>query len=125
LALCLRWIGGLARACHADPPDAFRLSRIRGRRWIPRVALAEAIWPHLVAATWGVLLIGFHLSCPLTIVENWARRHADEGVDAGFVNHYVKGVIYPAHHTNLARLACALVVLTSWLVVGRRYVRKG
>lgn len=85
----------------------------------------KAIWPHLVAATWGVLLIGFHLSCPLTIVENWARRHADEGVDAGFVNHYVKGVIYPAHHTNLARLACALVVLTSWLVVGRRYVRKG
>jgi hypothetical protein len=85
----------------------------------------KAIWPHLVAATWGVLLISFHLSCPLTIAENWARRHAGEGVDAGFVNHYVKGVIYPAQHTNLARLACALVVLASWLVVGRRYVRKG
>ena len=85
----------------------------------------KAIWPHLVAAAWGVLLISFHLSCPLTIAENWARRHAGEGVDAGFVNHYVTGVIYPAHDTNLARLACAVVVLSSWLVVGRRYVRRG
>jgi Protein of Unknown function (DUF2784) len=84
----------------------------------------KAIWPHLAAATWGVLLIGFNLSCPLTIAENWARRQAGEGADTGFVNHYVKGVIYPAHDTNLARLACAVVVVVSWLVVGRRYARR-
>jgi hypothetical protein len=85
----------------------------------------KALWSHLAAVTWGVLLISFHLSCPLTAVENWARKHAGEGVDSGFINHYVKGVIYPAHDTNLARLACAVVVLVSWLEVARRYVRKG
>jgi hypothetical protein len=83
----------------------------------------RAIWPHLAAVTWGLLLIGFHLSCPLTSAENWARQHAGEGVDAGFVDTYVKGVIYPAHYTNLARLACAVVVLVSWVGVARRNVR--
>ena len=85
----------------------------------------KAIWPHLVTATWGVLLIAFHLSCPLTLAENWARRHAGEGVDSGFINNYVEGVIYPAHYTNLVRLACAAVVLISWFGVARRYVRGG
>jgi hypothetical protein len=83
----------------------------------------KAVWPHIAAVTWGVLLISLHLSCPLTTAENWARQHAGQGVDSGFINHYVRGVIYPAHATNLARLACAVVVLISWLGVARRYVR--
>jgi hypothetical protein len=85
----------------------------------------KAVWAHIAAVTWGVLLISLHLSCPLTTAENWARQHADAGVDSGFVNHYVRGVIYPTHATTLARLACAVVVLVSWLGVARRHVRNG
>jgi Protein of Unknown function (DUF2784) len=85
----------------------------------------KALWPHVAAVTWGVLLISLHLSCPLTAAENSARGLAGEGVDSGFVDHYVRGVIYPAHATSLARLACAVVVLISWLGVVRRYVRTG
>jgi hypothetical protein len=83
----------------------------------------KAFWPHLAAVTWGVFLIGFHLSCPLTSAENWAREHAGEGIDVGFVDTYVTDVIYPARYTNLARLVCAVVVLVSWAGVARRYVR--
>lgn len=83
----------------------------------------KAFWPHLAAVTWGVLLIGFHLSCPLTSAENWAREHAGEGIDVGFVDTYVTDVIYPARYTNLARLVCAVVVLVSWAGVAHRYVR--
>ena len=83
----------------------------------------KAFWPHLAAVTWGVLLIGFHLSCPLTSAENWARARAGEGADVGFVDTYVTDVIYPARYTNLARLMCAVVILISWVGVSRRYVR--
>jgi Protein of Unknown function (DUF2784) len=76
-----------------------------------------AIWPHLVAVGWGVLLIAFSLNCPLTALERWARRQAGQPVPTrGFVDRYVEGVIYPAKYTNEVRAACAVIVITSWVV---------
>jgi len=76
-----------------------------------------AIWPHLVAIGWGVLLITFSLNCPLTTLERWARRHAGQPVPTrGFVERYLEGVIYPAQYTHQVRAACAVVVITSWVV---------
>lgn len=76
-----------------------------------------AFWPHLVAVTWGVLLITFSLDCPLTAVERWARRRAGQSVPTrGFIDRYIEDVIYPAPWTPRVRLGCAVVVLTSWLI---------
>ncbi len=79
-------------------------------------------WPrtigaHLLAASWGfgTILIGF--DCPLTYAENWARARA--GVaglpEAGFIDHYLTGVIYPDSALGLVRAVAATAVLVSWL----------
>jgi hypothetical protein len=36
----------------------------------------RAIWPHLPLAGWGLITVVFHLGCPLTRLEDWARRRA-------------------------------------------------
>ncbi len=75
-----------------------------------------AIWAHLVACVWGVLIVAGQVDCPLTWAEDWARRKAGQGpLTAGFVDRYLDNVIYPDRYVNLARLAVALVVAVSWI----------
>jgi Protein of Unknown function (DUF2784) len=84
-------------------------------RW-PRL-----LWPHLVAAAWGLLVVLVPVTCPLTWAENWARQRAGEpALTRGFIDRYIEGVIYPARYTRLIDVLVALVVLISWLLVWRR-----
>ncbi|MFI6319106.1 DUF2784 domain-containing protein [Nonomuraea sp. NPDC050556] len=80
-------------------------------RW-PRV-----IWAHLAVVAWGVVSIVTGVECPLTVAEDWARRHAGMAglPPTGFVDHYIEGVIYPEEYTNLARIGVAVLVLFSWV----------
>jgi hypothetical protein len=80
----------------------------------------HAIWPHIAAVVWGVLVITFPWTCPLTAAENWARDRAGEGRTDGFIDRYVEGVIYPPQYVQLARLAVAAVILLSWWGALRR-----
>jgi hypothetical protein len=76
----------------------------------------RAIWPHFVAAGWGVLIVFAVVDCPLTIVEDWARRHVGEqGLPRGFIDTYLTGVVYPARDVGLIRLICACLVAVSWI----------
>lgn len=86
----------------------------------------RTIWLHIVAVAWGagIVLIGF--DCPLTYVENWARERAGEAQlpSAGFIAHYLTGVVYPADALNLVRALAGLCVAVSWvgyLLLRRRY----
>ena len=88
-------------------------------------------WPrtvgvHALAVAWGfgTVLIGFH--CPLTCAENWARRQARMGElpAAGFIDHYLTGVIYPDSALGLVRALAALGVLVSWFGYARLYQRR-
>jgi len=82
-----------------------------------------AIWPHLAAAAWGLLIVFNAVDCPLTWAENWARRRAgDRGYDQGFIDTYVTGVLYRARYLTQMRLLVAAVVLVSW--VGWWYWRR-
>ena len=77
-----------------------------------------AIWPHLVALGWGILIVLGLVNCPLTWAEDWARRHAGEApLTSGFVDRYLENVIYPPRYVNEARALVALVVLVSWIGV--------
>jgi Protein of Unknown function (DUF2784) len=74
-----------------------------------------AMWPHLVACAWGVLIVAGWVNCPLTWAENWARQRAGEpALTQGFVDRYLDNVIYPERYINIARLVVALVVAVSW-----------
>jgi hypothetical protein len=76
----------------------------------------KAVFPHLAAAAWGVLIVFNLVACPLTIAEVWARRLAgDAPVTGGFIDRYVTGVIYPGRYVNEVRVGLALVVLISYL----------
>jgi hypothetical protein len=82
-----------------------------------------AIWPHLVLAGWGFFTLVLGLHCPLTYVEDWARRRAGEpGLTRGFIDQYLTGVVYPAKYLDLLRVLAVTVVFVSWS--GLRYSRK-
>ncbi|MCF6469059.1 DUF2784 domain-containing protein [Nonomuraea sp. MG754425] len=76
----------------------------------------RTIWAHLAAVAWGLLSVTIGVECPLTLLEDWGRRHAGEaGLPAsGFIDHYIEGVIYPEEYTNLVRLGVAVLVLFSY-----------
>jgi len=85
-------------------------------RW-PRL-----IWAHLAACAWAAAIVTApDLLCPLTVAENWARRGAGmSSYTEGFVDRYVKGVLYPSGWTTLVQAAVAVAVLTSWVLWYRK-----
>jgi uncharacterized membrane protein YfcA len=90
-------------------------------RW-PRL-----IWPQIAVVTWLVLVVGAHLICPLTWIEDRARERAGMAPEpGGFIANHVAGVFFPAGHQPAATAAAALVVLTSWAgyVILRRRSRQ-
>ncbi len=70
-------------------------------------------WLHLPAALWGAVVEFMGWICPLTPLENHFRQLAGEsGYQAGFIEHYVVPVLYPAQYTPTLRVTLgALVVL--------------
>jgi hypothetical protein len=89
---------------------------------LPAIRWPRLVWPHLVAAAWGLLVVTVPVTCPLTWAENWARRRAGEAaLTKGFIDRYIEGVLYPARYTDLLRVLIALVVVGSWLLAYRRW----
>jgi hypothetical protein len=88
-------------------------------RW-PRLARI-----HLPAALWGVLIELFHWGCPLTRLENYARRRGGEaGYAGGFIDHYVVPLIYPAGLTPRIQVVLGLLLLAFNLLVYARLWRR-
>ena len=85
----------------------------------------RAFWPHLAAAAWGLAVVGIPLTCPLTSVEDWARRSAGErGLTQGFIDRYIEGVLYPERYTHLLQVLVGVLVLFSWLGAYRMRKRR-
>ena len=76
----------------------------------------RAIWPHLVAAGWGLSTLVFHQDCPLSLLENWARRAAGlPGLThRGFIDTYLTGIVYPARDLAAVQTLVAGTVAVSW-----------
>jgi Protein of Unknown function (DUF2784) len=76
----------------------------------------RALWPHLAMAGWGFSTLVFHQECPLSLLEDWARRQAGEpGLKhRGFIETYLTGVVYPAGSVVLVQMLAAVVVAVSW-----------
>ena len=77
-------------------------------------------WLHLPAVLWAVAVESLQLPCPLTPLENSLRQAAGQaGYGAGFIEHYLLPIIYPAGLTPAIQLWLAtLVVLPNLLVYG-------
>ena len=78
-------------------------------RW-PRV-----LWLHVPAVIWGVGIVTVGYQCPLTPLERHLRRLGGEHqTDAGFIDRYVEGVIYPERYTSLLRTLAATLIVVGW-----------
>ena len=84
-------------------------------RW-PRLLVA-----HVAAAGWGLLSVLAGVECPLTAWEDALRRRAGAaGLERGFIDTYLTGVVYPAEHLRTAQLLLAGLVVVSWAGVAAR-----
>jgi hypothetical protein len=87
-------------------------------RWPRSLAL------HILAASWGFVVVAASLPCPLTAAQNWLRHRAQQpGLASSFLDTYVRGVFYPADHDRVVQALVALVVLASWTGLLLRYLR--
>jgi hypothetical protein len=88
------------------------------RRW------RWTIWVHLAVVAWGISIVTIGQECPLTYLENWARRAAGEhDLPGGFINTYLTGVVYPRAYLAEVRAAVGVAVLLSWLGFARLSLR--
>lgn len=81
----------------------------------------RSIWLHAAVVLWGIGSVALHFWCPLTALEQWARPRAGMPSlgSAGFIDHYITGVMYPSGGTGYAQAAAFAAVLVSWVL----YVR--
>jgi Protein of Unknown function (DUF2784) len=88
-------------------------------RW-PRVA-----WVHVPVAVWGALVELAGWICPLTPLENGLRRAAGvAGYPAGFIEHYIIPLVYPADLTRGFQIGLGVaVVAINMLAYGVRLRR--
>ena len=55
----------------------------------------SAVWLHLPALIWGILVECFFWTCPLTTIENSLRQLGGEaGYANGFLDYYISVVLY-------------------------------
>ena len=79
------------------------------------------IWAHVAAAGWSLGIVTIGQPCPLTALEHWARRRSGQPVDGrGFIDTYVKGIIFPGALTQWLRVAVFVVVAASYAGLWRR-----
>ena len=77
-------------------------------------------WPrlvpfHLAAVVVGFVSITIGFDCPLTNVERWLRRQGGQQPYAnGFIDHYVKGHLYPHGYDLVVQLSIAAVVVGAY-----------
>ena len=75
---------------------------------------------HLPAMAWGIFVELSGSPCPLTHWENLLRRLAgNAGYEAGFVEHYLLPLIYPAWlSVPVQYLLAAVVIVVNLLIYG-------
>ncbi|GAA3137188.1 hypothetical protein JOF29_000053 [Kribbella aluminosa] len=81
------------------------------------------VWAHLFIAVWNLTIVSLDFGCPLTVLEKYFRRRGGEQVYAGgYIQHYLKGTIWPEGATPVAEKVGFALLLISYvgLVVLRR-----
>lgn len=88
-------------------------------RW-PRL-----VWLHVPAALYGLAIVAVGFDCPLTPLEKHLRRLAGEGgYPGGFVDHYLKDVVYPGDATGLLQGVGAGAVVVGYAGLAWRRRRR-
>jgi uncharacterized protein DUF2784 len=72
---------------------------------------------HILVVLWGVGIVTLRYDCPLTWLEQLARRRAGLApLQEGFIDHYITGVLYPANYVTVVEGVVASIVIASWIL---------
>jgi hypothetical protein len=81
------------------------------------------VWPHLAAVAAAFVSITIHYDCPLTNLEIALRKRAHSGVYRhGFVDHYIKGHLYPTGYDWIVQAVIAALIVISYVPIVTSYV---
>jgi len=77
----------------------------------------RSMWVHVPVVLWAIGSAALHFECPLTWLERWGREHAGMAPlgSAGFIDHYLTGVLYPSGDAGYVQAAVFTLVLASWI----------
>jgi hypothetical protein len=79
------------------------------------------VWLHLAAVAVGVASITVGFDCPLTTWEQSFRRHGGQHpYRDGFVDHYLKGRVYPHGYDGAVWTVFAVCIVVSYAGLVRR-----
>lgn len=86
----------------------------------------RTIWVHVPVVLWCVAIEIVDFVCPLTWLEEWSRAKASMAPlgSAGFIDHYISGVWYPAQDENLVLGLVLVTVVVSWVLFGLNVRRR-
>jgi hypothetical protein len=83
------------------------------------------VWLHLPALVWAGIIVFVGAPCPLTALEKWLRRRAGQrGYQGGFVDHYLRDVLYPGRYTAALRVVVAAVIVIGYVGLARRTAQR-
>ncbi|OBA80286.1 hypothetical protein A9W99_17655 [Mycobacterium sp. 1164966.3] len=95
--------------------------------YVPSGGFLALRWPrtlvlHVPAVVWGIAVVGLHLPCPLTQLEEWARARANLNPlpQSGFVDGYLAGRLVPPGRTGAAQAMAFVAAAVSWAVFAAR-----
>jgi hypothetical protein len=111
-----RWLAEVVVVVHFAFVVYVALGGFLTWRW-PRTFVLHAA---SVVYALGIVVIGW--DCPLTTLENHFRRVGGEAdYQQGFVDRYLKDVIFPHQLTSSLRVLVAVLVVVSWIGLQRRH----
>ncbi|WP_116247359.1 DUF2784 domain-containing protein [Nocardiopsis sp. FIRDI 009] len=103
-------VGHAAMALHSVFLSFVVLGGFLAWRW-PRLW-----WVHAGVAAYALGIVIVDWPCVLTEVENWSRARTGRVVmEAGFLDHYLTGTLYPREHVLTSRVVVGVVVGLSWV----------
>jgi hypothetical protein len=81
----------------------------------------RSIWLHVPVVVWAIGSVIARYDCPLTDIERWARSRAGLAPlgPAGFIDHYLTGVIYPTGASGAIPVLVFAAVAASWVCYAR------
>ncbi|HEY3751507.1 MAG TPA: DUF2784 domain-containing protein [Pseudonocardiaceae bacterium] len=80
---------------------------------------------HLLAIAWAVFSLIVPVTCPLTWLEDYFRRHGGlPPLKGGFIDTYITGVLYPTNAVVLVQVLVGVIIVVSWVGIVRRSPRR-
>ncbi len=113
-----RWLAELVVVVHFLFVAFIAIGALLALKW------RSLVWLHVPVVIWAVAIVTIGFTCPLTPLEKYFRRRAgDAAYEGGFIDHYLRDVVYPGGYTNHTRVIVALTIISGYAVMVFRHRR--